>query len=482
MPLMTASHFFAVSAAMMPSKPVFLNCAFTPICAATPLAMSMSEPTGFVEPVGIDSSGGYVASVQKTIFPADLIAGGGVTAAAAAAANTRATRTAAARMLLLLMPFLSTIRPALEGTAYAASAADVRHFHLRQGGGLGGAELGIAVGAPRPDAAKAVGQLLVGRSCAERGPEVVPADGEQAGVEAPLGRQPGARAAAAERLRHRGDDADLTGAVAVAPAQRGRVGALRLERLERPALVDAADDLLRRDDVVEAPPVRVADVHVLDEAQDVAGAAESPREADDAVVVHAALDHRVHLHRQPGRGGSLDPIQHAVDGEVDVVQCAELGVVDRVEGDGDAVQACVGEGLRLLREKRAVRRQRELDPGDRRELLDEPLDVAADERLAAGQPNRLHAEVGEDAHDAGDLLEAEQLLPVEERVLPAEDLLRHAVDAAEVAAVGDRHAQSLERAAQPVSERLHTEQATQPPLVTSSRRRRAPARRAPECR
>src|SRR5579885_1429159 len=110
MPLMTASHFFAVSAAMMPSKPVFLNDALTPIWAATALAMSMSEPTGVVDPVGIDSSGGYVASVQKTIFPADLIAGGGVTAAAATAAKTSATTTAApAVMLFLLMPFLSTV-------------------------------------------------------------------------------------------------------------------------------------------------------------------------------------------------------------------------------------------------------------------------------------------------------------------------------------------------------------------------------------
>src|SRR5262249_49858146 len=48
--------------------------------------MSMSEPTNVVP--WSDSSGGYVASVQKTIFPADLIAGGGATAAAAVATPT----------------------------------------------------------------------------------------------------------------------------------------------------------------------------------------------------------------------------------------------------------------------------------------------------------------------------------------------------------------------------------------------------------
>ena len=47
--------------------------------------------------------------------------------------------------------------------------------------------------------------------------------------------------------------------------------------------------------------------------------------------------------------------------------------------------------------------------------LDEVLDVPAHERLAAGDPHRPHAERREDAGDAGDLLEAQQLLALEER-------------------------------------------------------------------
>src|SRR5436305_3952874 len=111
MPLITASHFFAFSAAMMESKVVFLKVALTPIWAATAEPMSMSDPTGLVEPVGIDSSGGYVASVQKTICPADLIAGGGATEAAATPARASAPRMAAAAAMVVfpLMPFLSTV-------------------------------------------------------------------------------------------------------------------------------------------------------------------------------------------------------------------------------------------------------------------------------------------------------------------------------------------------------------------------------------
>src|SRR5581483_8538270 len=87
----------------------------------------------------------------------------------------------------------------------------------------------------------------------------------------------------------------------------------------------------------------------------------------------------------------------------------------------------------LLRQEGSVRRQRELELApvralDRGEELDEMLDVATDERLAARDPHRADAEAREDPGDAGDLLEGEQLLPLEERVVAPEHLLRHAVE------------------------------------------------------
>src|SRR4029077_16921826 len=103
-------------------------------------------------------------------------------------------------------------------------------------------------------------------------------------------------AAAAERLRDRGDHADLTLTVQVAPAAGGHVGAVRGGGLERPLLGDALDDLLRAHDVLEPPAVRRADVHVLDEAQHVAAAAEVLGEREYVSVVRASLDDRVDLH------------------------------------------------------------------------------------------------------------------------------------------------------------------------------------------
>src|SRR6476646_1563991 len=60
----------------------------------------------------------------------------------------------------------------------------------------------------------------------------------------------------------------------------------------------------------------------------------------------------------------------------------------------------------------------------------------ADERLAARDPDLPRSERDEDAGHPCDLLEREELPPVEEAVVAAEDLLRHARGAEEVAPVG----------------------------------------------
>src|SRR5579859_2265702 len=111
-------------------------------------------------------------------------------------------------------------------------AADVRHLHLRlcllRAAAPVGALLGVTVGTPRPDGADLLAQRLVTAACAQRAAQVVPGAAEQAGVELAVGRQPGPGAAAAERLGHRGDHSDLTGAVtvAVAAGDLPRVGGL----------------------------------------------------------------------------------------------------------------------------------------------------------------------------------------------------------------------------------------------------------------
>src|SRR2546430_4014987 len=88
---------------------------------------------------------------------------------------------------------------------------------------------------------------------AQRAAQVVPFPREQAGIEPAVGRQPGAGAAAAERLGDRGDHADLTGAVAVAVAAGDLPVVGGRDRIKRPLPADQRDDLRGGGDLLPPP-------------------------------------------------------------------------------------------------------------------------------------------------------------------------------------------------------------------------------------
>src|SRR5207253_11485171 len=88
------------------------------------------------------------------------------------------------------------------------------------------------------------------------------------------------------------------------------------------------------------------------------------------------------------------------------------------------------------------------------------LDLHPHQRLAAGDADRSHPVArDEDAGQPGDLLEAKQVLAGQ----PLQALRRHAVDAAEVAAIGDRDPEVVGHAAERVLQR------SSPHLVDDSR-------------
>ena len=72
--------------------------------------------------------------------------------------------------------------------------------------------------------------------------------------------------------------------------------------------------------------------------------------------------------------------------------------------------------------------------------------VAAQQRLAAGQPDLVDAERQEDVDERADLLEVQHVLARQPDVV----VLRHAVFAAQVAAVGDRQPQVAQRPAEAI--------------------------------
>ena len=179
-----------------------------------------------------------------------------------------------------------------------------------------------------------------------------------------------------------------------------------------------------------------------------AGALEVPRHRHDRRFVHAALHHHVDLDRcQACRRRGVDALQHLAHREVDVVHRLEGGIVERIEADGHPRQARILQRTRLLRQQRAIGRQRDVEIAQAAQHRHQLFEMTTQQRLAAGQPDLAHAKVNEHAGDAGDLLEGQQLGVGQEWIVVAEDVLRHAVDAAKIAAVGDRDPQVVQAAA-----------------------------------
>ena len=94
----------------------------------------------------------------------------------------------------------------------------------------------------------------------------------------------------------------------------------------------------------------------------------------------------------PAAAAASIPSRTFCTGKSTSFSALECGVVDRVEAHGHPVEASLCERLGLLLEQRAVRRQRELETRNRVQQLDEALDVAPDERLAAGDPHEADAQ------------------------------------------------------------------------------------------
>jgi SAM-dependent methyltransferase len=150
----------------------------------------------------------------------------------------------------------------------------------------------------------------------------------------------------------------------------------------------------------------------------------------------------------------IDGVQHARDREGGIVQRHEHSIIQGVQADRDTAQARGREQPGLAGEQRPVRRQGDVpnavDPGQHR---DQPLQVAAQQRLAAGQAQLAHPEAREHPPESRQLLEGEQILAGQEREVTAEYLAGHAVGAAELAAVSDRDPQVPQRPPEGVSRR-----------------------------
>ena len=132
----------------------------------------------------------------------------------------------------------------------------------------------------------------------------------------------------------------------------------------------------------------------------------------DFVVVDAADDDRVDLDRVQAKflrqaDAGQDLVQAVAAGDL-----LEIVAVERIQAEADAAQAGLAQRRRLLREEEAVGGHRQVgDAGNPGDARDQFLDVVAQQRFAAGEPDFLDAQADGEAHDALDFLEGEDVGP-----------------------------------------------------------------------
>ena len=127
----------------------------------------------------------------------------------------------------------------------------------------------------------------------------------------------------------------------------------------------------------------------------------------------------------------------------------EAGAVERIEVDVEAAEAGAVEIFGVIGEEDGVGGEGDVfDAGDGGELFDENRKIFADEGFAAGDAEFADAERDRDAGKAGDFLKRQDLFARHE----LHAVFGHAVEAADVAAVGDADAQVVVQAGESVDE------------------------------
>jgi hypothetical protein len=138
----------------------------------------------------------------------------------------------------------------------------------------------------------------------------------------------------------------------------------------------------------------------------------------------------------------LEPGEHLREA-VAAREPEESLAIERIEAHVHAPEARGAQLLRHRHQLEAVRGHREIEPG--LELVQQShqhRQVGAHRGLPAGEPDAVDAERKADSREARDLLVGEEVVLGQ----PRHALGGHAVDAAQVAAVGDRDAQVTHRA------------------------------------
>ena len=179
-------------------------------------------------------------------------------------------------------------------------------------------------------------------------------------------------AVAAERFGNRADETDFAAAVEKTIARGDFAAVLGIERLQRPACVNAVAQFGGQHDPCEVPIVAGAHVHILDETRHMAVLAREFDQRQDLIVVDAALHHAVEFDALEACGNSsIEATEHRIHIATVAGQGCEQCWIACIQTDRQAMQARLTQRARLRGEQTAVGGEREVfDAIDRRQPRD----------------------------------------------------------------------------------------------------------------
>ena len=168
--------------------------------------------------------------------------------------------------------------------------------------------------------------------------------GEETGDQLAVGGETHASTRGAERFRDRADDADVARAIEKLIVDGGSPAVQSSDLSEGKMLVDGPKNFLFGNRLLQAPGIGIAHVHVFDETHRKSVGSAEFDQRDDFIVVHAANNDGVDLHRIES-----DAVRREDAGQ-DAVQIPSLGNlpepfgIERVQADVDPEQSCSTQG------------------------------------------------------------------------------------------------------------------------------------------
>src|SRR5687768_16000224 len=200
-------------------------------------------------------------------------------------------------------------------------------------------------------------------------------------------------AALAEIVSHRGDKAEPAAGLGDLDVTRRTARAVR-NVPNGPAVHESRAYDGQRQILVRAVAVDLAERHRLDERQVVAAAMREADEVVELVLVDPLECHRVELDGEPGLLGGGDAVHHAVE-IAPPRDCLEALGSQSIQRNVDASHAAGLELASIFAELAAVCGECQLFEYARLQVAlqgaEEPEDVLAHERLAAGNSQLSHA-------------------------------------------------------------------------------------------